>query len=337
MFRLILGASLLVLTPLAWATAAGAAGIANLHTAGLAADQNVLINESVDYNVIRVFWSQLEPQDDQFDFSYLDSEITLAAALGKKTVLRVIAGRGSPDWILNNPAIAAVTYSRTRQDGLLVTEKVPAPWQLAYKKEFKELLGKLAAAYSNQIAAVSICGMDQACGINLGPDWTYKDWLAVGYSPRVYQKTINWFINLYNQSFPASLLIFHTGKPFGDLSILTRSVSYGRRTVGPNRFGLMAENLKASFESGALPDSKRQVMIDYARRGGWIGYQSIWPVTNDRLNVNDCLTAESDGDCLQRAVAAGVKDGSRYFEFYQEDIAALPENIKSIDLVLDSL
>src|SRR3989344_3981757 len=105
MFRLILGASLLVLTPLAAATAAGAAGIANLHTAGLAADQNVLSNESLDYNVIRVFWSQLEPLDDQFDFSYLDWKMAAAAGPGKKTVWGVMGGRGSPDWILNNPAI----------------------------------------------------------------------------------------------------------------------------------------------------------------------------------------------------------------------------------------
>ena len=70
------------------------------------------------------------------------------------------------------------------------------------------------------------------------------------------------------------------------------------------------------------------MMVNYALSGGWIGYQSIWPVTNDPLNVNDCSAAESDGDCLQRAVKAGLADGACYFEFYEEDIAALGSTIQ---------
>src|SRR3989344_3490971 len=80
-------------------------GIADLHPVGRAANSEILSRPEIDWLVARVRWSKLEPTEGNYDFSYLENELELARALGKKTVLRIIAGRGSPDWILNDPAI----------------------------------------------------------------------------------------------------------------------------------------------------------------------------------------------------------------------------------------
>lgn len=309
------------------------AGIADLHDVATLADPSVLAQSPVEYSVIRARWQHLEPKEDQYDFSYLEKELALARQHGKKTVLRIIGGRGSPQWILRDPTIPTISFTRKRQDDTIGDITMPIPWNKRYQDEFGELIAKVAVTFGNDIDVVSICGMDQACGLSLGADHTYQDWLAAGYSSQLYLETIKKYMDLYNRHFSHSMLLFHLGEPFEDATIPHEAIVYGRRSIG-ERFCLFAENLKVSFELPPEPGSKRGMMIDFANQGGCIGYQTVWPVTDDPTNANECKPDERKNDCFLRALKAGIKDGARYFELYEEDLILLPEVASTIQELL---
>jgi len=84
-----------------------------------------------------------------------------------------------------------------------------------------------------------------------------------------------------------------------------------------------------------VPDNKRAVMIDYARQGGWSGYQWIWSVYDDPLNANVCASGESKSNCFLRAGQAGARDGANYLEAYEPDIVSYPEATQAIADLLD--
>jgi len=50
--------------------------------------------------MIRTFWSSVQPAPDQYDWSFIDSQVQAAAASGKKVVLAVLPGAFTPSWAL---------------------------------------------------------------------------------------------------------------------------------------------------------------------------------------------------------------------------------------------
>src|SRR5205823_10998621 len=67
-------------------------GVYDLEAQGATINSTALANPSVDGISIRQNWDALEPSDGVFDYTYFDAQIALAAAAGKKILLRVSTG-----------------------------------------------------------------------------------------------------------------------------------------------------------------------------------------------------------------------------------------------------
>jgi len=65
-----------------------------------AIDPATYTNPSVDGIVIRTYWSDVQPGPDQYDWSFIDSQIQAASASGKKVMLVVMPGAFTPTWAL---------------------------------------------------------------------------------------------------------------------------------------------------------------------------------------------------------------------------------------------
>jgi hypothetical protein len=83
-------------------------------------------NPAVDGIVIRTFWSDVQPAPDQFDWSFIDSQVQAASVSGKKVILLVLPGAFTPQWALQGVQSAqfVVDYGFVR--GTTVT--LPLPW-----------------------------------------------------------------------------------------------------------------------------------------------------------------------------------------------------------------
>ena len=64
--------------------------------------------------VVTVRWSEIEPQENQFDFSILDSRINQAIDNGLLVAFKVYHGDESPDWLYDNgvPRVKTARWSR---------------------------------------------------------------------------------------------------------------------------------------------------------------------------------------------------------------------------------
>jgi hypothetical protein len=74
-------------------------GVFSLDQEGGTATQTVLDNPDVMGITVRQSWAYLDPNECEFDFCYLDSEIERAAAAGKKVLLRIGTQAGKPPWV----------------------------------------------------------------------------------------------------------------------------------------------------------------------------------------------------------------------------------------------
>ena len=59
----------------------------------------MLNNPDVDGISLRQMWSEIEPTEGVFDFSYLDSTIAIIASHGKQVLVRIGTMSGRPAWV----------------------------------------------------------------------------------------------------------------------------------------------------------------------------------------------------------------------------------------------
>src|SRR6266513_1925858 len=83
----IVGAGLFVHSP--FAAAQVPRGVFSLSPAGVAFQDTVLSNPSVDGVGIRQDWRDLEPTEGVYNWDFLDSQVARVAAAGKKVLLRI--------------------------------------------------------------------------------------------------------------------------------------------------------------------------------------------------------------------------------------------------------
>jgi hypothetical protein len=87
--------------------------VAEARAAGENVDLNALVNNSaVSGLAMRVFWSELQPAKDKYDFSQLDAAFAAAAAKHKTIQLILVPGFGTPSWVLDE-----ITMCETSETG----------------------------------------------------------------------------------------------------------------------------------------------------------------------------------------------------------------------------
>ena len=74
-------------------------GVYSIASVGLKIQDPVLTAAYVDGIIIRQNWSQLQPTEANYDFTYFDTEVGRATAAGKPVLLRVMTMAGRPTWV----------------------------------------------------------------------------------------------------------------------------------------------------------------------------------------------------------------------------------------------
>lgn len=116
----------------------------------------------------RFFWKDIEPQDQQFDFSAIDSAIEVAVAEGRKFSFRLRSMRGYNDPVVYVPDFMKPYgwYADTNQDGS--KEQFVPDWNSPeYLKQTRELLTALGNRYN---------GDPRVAWIDVGMYGQYGEW-----------------------------------------------------------------------------------------------------------------------------------------------------------------
>ena len=92
-------------------------------------------------------WRHLEPTDQSFDWSTMDANVADARTHGYRLIVRIMAGRAVPSWLLTNhggpsPSIRLLGTDQNAADYCSWID-VPLPWDQALRAEYVELMQEL--------------------------------------------------------------------------------------------------------------------------------------------------------------------------------------------------
>ena len=149
-----------------------------------AASQAALDNPDVMGISIRQGWSDLEPTEGNFDWSFLDSEVAKAAAAGKQVMLRIGTQSGKPAWVTTAIQNAGGLFFTFDDDGVPTT--IPVFWDPTYLAKKKAMITALGAHFTNNpTVKIVVASFANATSEDWNVPHTDADvanWFAVGYT-----------------------------------------------------------------------------------------------------------------------------------------------------------
>ena len=194
---------------------------------------------------VRTYWRDLEPTQDNYDWSYYDNMIATAKAAGKKVILRLEAAWASPQWVLTAVTNAGGPlydyYEKHEVEGGGSQggpgdqkESMPAPWDATYLAHWADFVADMGARYNGNptVAAVLISGCSRSTEMYLpsssapdsGPDWYAAPF---NYTP---QKLIDaWtdVIDMWVTAFPNKPAYLSVSAPLANDGVVEAVAAYG--------------------------------------------------------------------------------------------------------------
>jgi len=159
---------------------------------------------------VRTEWWTLEPTDNSYDWSYIDSFIARAESYNKKIMLRVRPAWQTPAWVYGAGAAEIWYYERNDSDNL---NRMPLPWDPVYLEKWTEFVAALGARYDNHptVAHILITGCSRSdCEMYLPTPGDLQagqpTWEQAGYSPGVMIDAWKQVIDAWVAAFPNTLL-----------------------------------------------------------------------------------------------------------------------------------
>jgi hypothetical protein len=248
------------------------------------------------------YWSQLEPQQGQYNWSLIDNDMKPWVANGKSVILRVstsgqykwqppTSGHGTPQWVYDQ-GVSSVTETDH--------SVVPQYWNPTFLSNLNTFVQAFASRYDGNphVSAIEI-------GVGMGgetkPD-TLKNgqarmqqWQAIGYTNAVWWNTIQQIITMYTSAFhktPLALLpdasfIGHD-KGYSESMLLDYAVA---RNIWLQDDGLVADR--------TLPSQWKKV-----------------PVISEQRQETD-----QSGDTLQQDVQAALNNNSVIILVFASDLS----------------
>ena len=313
----------------------GQSGIYYLGTADVQISTTIYNNQNISGTVIRFTWNNLENTPDNFNWAFIDSEISKANTYNKKISLQPL---GTPNWL---DSIGAKQYYYLDKNkahttyGKVISNTLP--WDSIYISRYKNLLLHLAYKYSSNSTVSYINAIGVALSRNL-PDTILTDtihliqqpfWTTYKYNSDTFGLLMNQITDYYMSLFPTTPLwcsvdyvIFQTkatGQPANYLASIY--CNYGISNYS-DRFGLYREDISAcnppsTFNSG----SQWYIMNQNHCR---VGAQMLWNVQDGPTRMNTCgITPNTKSIVLDSAINKGLSFGMRYLEIYGVDISDL--------------
>ncbi len=108
---------------------------------------NSLNNSEARGSLVRVKWSELEPQQGVFDFSKIDSQVDIIKAAGKEWSLGLIGGSSSPNWLIDEAGADSFEIL-FRNDPVTI----PKIWDAIVNEKLAILAEALANKYNDDLS-----------------------------------------------------------------------------------------------------------------------------------------------------------------------------------------
>lgn len=302
-------------------------------------DITVLKNTDVNGIFIRVKWSTVEPYEDNYDWTFIDSEIDQAIAYGKKVSIAIIAGDKTPRWIKKG-GFTFLHFKIIPHDGEGNPHwsDNPIPWESVFIKSYTDLITdlrdhlKLNSARYNAISLIKICGINQETAETRLP---YQDstcisgvdtasnapqiWIDNGYTPTKVIDTWKTFANTCSSKFPDKPLdIAILPDPNGFPSVNDNGIwvpDYMNETT--KTLVLTAASIYSSrmiIQYNAINDSTPSLpILDYAKQLGTnVAFQEQENV-NNRTDITVAKTIQN-----------AVNNGALFIELFDNTIEEHP-------------
>lgn len=301
-----------------------------LVAAGQKCSEAALSNPNVDGVSVRQAWSDLEPTEGRYDWTYLDSEVARAAAAGKPVLLRLLTQSSKPAWVTAAVTAAGGTFfSFYDRDGVHTT--IPVFWDPTFLAKKKAMVAALGAHFggnpSVKIVAINFANANSEDWAVPHTDDDIAAWTKVGYTPQKLIDTGKTMIDAGMKAFPTqylTLAVAGDGKLDPDTNYVARNVIAAARTSWPGRL-IVQKNSLAAFIPPA-PGTGTLYDVVWTSRPDVAG-QMLWVSYGDSTYRNNSGVQDSAADILHRAIDAGVGYGMKYIEIYQADVVNLPDEI----------
>jgi hypothetical protein len=243
---------------------------------------------------IRVRWSWLHLEQEQYDLGFVNAQVERCRKLRKRYKLLVMTGANcSPGWI-----------------GAAWHRGAPVPWTAELKEHYGALVAELGKRYADDplLAGVHITGptfpsaeMHPAPGIEN----------VAGYSDQAMIDAWAASIDAYAAAFPKTACILSVSVRPPAVRYLGQVSDYGRAKLG-ERFTLQHNALKANTH----PQAPHHVFIaSQAKLGIRVGFEMVCAAANNpgRFGSRDVMIG----------IAGGKAAGGVYFDVYPPDLKAL--------------
>ena len=251
------------------------------------------------------YWSQIEPQSGQYQWSVIDKDMQPWKAAGKKVMLRIATAaweswgkpwskQATPQWVYD-----LGVKSLTEKDGAVL----PQYWNPVFLQHYDALINAFAKRYDGD-PAVAVVQMALGDGGETKVD-TRRDnpkllkmWRAIGYTDEVWLSAMQHMIDSYHAAFRSTPLVIMPDATFisghGGLHakvVLDYAVARG---IGIQNNGLIKGQTTASQD-----------------------WQQAAFIVSEQRNE----TAKS-GDTLREDLNAGMQQQARYILIFQSDVIA---------------
>lgn len=265
-------------------------------------------NPQVKAVVIRTTWERVEPSVGQFYWDWIDAGLEQAGAHGKKAVLLVVAGVGTPQWFVTAKPNAC--FNTTLKDGS--KDMMGLPWTQPFQNKWGTFIQTLAGRYDGKVAHVDMGGFGrkaESVFVTTAEDQAALDTVArsQGFASGLdaWFSGATWTTDLYAKYFTKSAFICVTGAPIptdtGRMKLdelIGYGVKYGMRFGGASH-GL-TENAPSNQSIGFNLPSTIQC-----------GFQFELPQKDDILGFSQALTRATSAHANWIEVYPGDCDDPR--------------------------
>ena len=310
-------------------------GVFSLSPAGVACQDTVLSNPSVDGVGIRQNWKDLEPTEGVYDWGFLDSQVARAAAAGKKVLLRINTQFAKPEWVTNAVTSAGGVFFAFDKDGVPTT--IPVFWDPTFLAKKKAMIAALGAHFTGNMA-IKIVWTSFANANS--EDWSVPhtppdvaNWLAIGYTTEKMLDAGKQIIDATMAAFPNQYVTLavaghgHGGKGGNldpDESYVARNAVLAARATWPGRL-IVQKNSLSTFNPPA-PGTGTIFQLLWDSRPD-IGGQMLDACYGDTTYRNNAGVPDDAAVILHKSVNVGAGYGMNYIEIYQTDVVNLPAEI----------
>jgi hypothetical protein len=255
-------------------------------------------NSNIAGIVLRTDWATVETAEDQYDWSFLDTGMSLGLSHGKKIIISVDAGASSPSWI----------YGLGAQQFTLATGGImPCPWDPVFKDRWSRFWTQFGQRYDSkpQLVCVTASGPGRSVEYFFAQTTADAKELKASVGVQGWINAANVNTAAFIAALPTTPIFCATGVPViwhGSVP-MTSVINYGMTTY-PGQFGIQSNELTAiPFNNGIFPHTTLP-----AAGVSPMGFQMLQSAGTGKLQGS-----------LQQALDNGISYGTHFIEVYNVD------------------